>query len=51
MFSQMLHVGLNLDFNVVEEILESTRLELERNCQKHLFPGPKDDIEAVKVIP
>ncbi|KAB7497087.1 Protein fem-1-like protein B [Armadillidium nasatum] len=47
-FSQMLHVGLNLDFNVVEEILESTRLELERNCQKHLFPGPKDDIEAVK---
>ncbi|MCL4141303.1 UNVERIFIED_CONTAM: hypothetical protein GTU68_045574 [Idotea baltica] len=47
-FSQMLHVGLSLDFDVVEEVLEATLVELVRNSQKMIFPGPKDDVETVK---
>lgn len=45
----MLHVGLTLDFDVVEEVLMATLIELERNSHKLIFPGPKDDVEPLKV--
>ncbi|KAI9561961.1 Fem-1-like protein B [Daphnia sinensis] len=46
-FSQVLHVGLELPFNVLEEVLASTAMELERNQTKISNPGPKDDIEVI----
>jgi len=46
-FSQVLHVGLELSFEVLEEVLASTVLELERNQAKMSNPGPKDDVEVV----
>ena len=45
----MLHVGLELSFEVLEEVLASTVLELERNQAKMSNPGPKDDVEVVAV--
>lgn len=48
-FSQVLHVGLELPFPVLEEVLSSTVLELERNQSKLAHPGPKDDVEAIAV--
>ena len=50
-FSQVLHVGLELGFDVVEEVLASTVLELERNQMKLASPGAKDDPEVITVIP
>ena len=48
-FSQMLHVGVSLEFEVVQEVLEATVVELERNHLKLKCPGPKGDVEAIKV--
>ena len=48
-FSQMVHVGVELDFNIVFDVLEATVLELQRNHHKIANPGPKDDVEAIKV--
>lgn len=46
----MLHVGLELTFEVLEEVLAATVLELERNKARIADPGPKDDIEVIAVI-
>lgn len=46
----MLHVGLELSFEVLEEVLAATVLELERNKAKIAHPGPKDDVEVITVI-
>jgi len=46
-FSQVLHVGLELPFDVIEEVLSSTIIELERNQIKLANPGPKDDPEVI----
>ncbi|KAF4530186.1 hypothetical protein B566_EDAN001445 [Ephemera danica] len=47
-FSQMVHVGVDLNFSHVEVVLAATVLELERNKEKLLKPGPKDDVEQVQ---
>lgn len=47
-FSQMLHVGVQLEFEAVHEVLVATVLELKRNQEKIVCPGPKDDVETVK---
>ncbi|XP_067002835.1 protein fem-1 homolog B isoform X2 [Anabrus simplex] len=46
-FSQMIHVGVDLTFSHVEEVLAACVLELERNKDKLANPGPKDDVEQV----
>ena len=48
-FSQMVHVGVELEFGVVLDVLEATVLELQRNHAKIANPGPKDDVDVVKV--
>lgn len=45
----MLHVGVQLEFEAVHEVLGATVLELKRNKEKILSPGPKDDVENIKV--
>lgn len=45
----MLHVGVQLEFDVVHEVLGATVLELKRNQEKIHCPGPKDDVDTVKV--
>ena len=45
----MIHVGVNFEFEVIKEVLEATSIELERNCHKAVYPGPKDDVETIKV--
>lgn len=45
----MLHVGVQLEFEVVHEVLGATVLELKRNKDKILSPGPKDDVDNIKV--
>ncbi|KAK3879355.1 hypothetical protein Pcinc_016071 [Petrolisthes cinctipes] len=47
-FSQMLHVGVQLEFEAVHEVLSATVLELKRNKDKILCPGPKDDVDNIK---
>ncbi|XP_065334443.1 protein fem-1 homolog B isoform X2 [Cloeon dipterum] len=47
-FSQMIHVGVDLSFNYLELVLAATVLELERNKDKIANPGPKDDVELIK---
>lgn len=47
-FSQMLHVGVQLEFEAVHEVLGATVIELKRNKEKILCPGPKDDVENIK---
>lgn len=49
-FSQMLHVGVALDYNYVIDVLAAAILELERNKERFYRPGPKDDPESVMVI-
>lgn len=46
---QVLHVGLDLPFEVLEEVLAATVTELERNRYKLAHPGPKDDVEVIAV--
>lgn len=48
-FSQMIHVGVDLTFSQVEDVLAASVLELERNKEKIANPGPKDDVEQVMV--
>lgn len=48
-FSQMVHVGVELEFGVVLDVLEATVLELQRNHVKVANPGPKDDVDIIKV--
>ncbi|XP_047740597.1 protein fem-1 homolog B isoform X2 [Hyalella azteca] len=47
-FSQMVHIGADLDYRVVLEVLDSAVLELKCNHSKITNPGPKDDVEAIK---
>lgn len=49
-FSQMLHVGMEVTFDHVSKVLGSCVLELQRNKEKIANPGPKDDVETVTVI-
>lgn len=46
-FSQMIHVGVDLTFSHVEDVLAACVLELERNKEKIGNPGPKDDVEQI----
>lgn len=48
-FSQMIHVGVELEFCAVMEVIEAAILELQRNHNKVANPGPKDDVAAIKV--
>lgn len=45
----MIHVGVQLTFSQVEDVLAACVLELERNKEKIANPGPKDDVEQVMV--
>jgi hypothetical protein len=44
-FSQMIHVGVDLDFSQVLNVLEASVIELSRNKIKIQNPDPKDDID------
>ncbi|KAL6427861.1 hypothetical protein ACFW04_008359 [Cataglyphis niger] len=44
-FSQMIHVGVDLDFSQVINVLEASITELNRNKIKIQNPDPKDDID------
>ncbi|KAJ9592024.1 hypothetical protein L9F63_001463, partial [Diploptera punctata] len=46
-FSQMIHVGVDLTFSQVEDVLAASVLELERNKEKIANPSPKDDMDKV----
>jgi uncharacterized integral membrane protein len=45
----MIHVGVDLTFSQVKDVLAASVLELERNKEKIANPGPKDDVEQVLV--
>jgi hypothetical protein len=45
----MIHVGVDLTFSQVEDVLAASVLELERNKEKIANPGPKDDVEQIMV--
>lgn len=45
----MVHVGVDLSFDSVHTVLAATVLELDRNKDKIASPGPKDDVEQIKV--
>ena len=47
-FSQMINVGLEVDVISVKEVLNSTVIEIERNQEKIVNPGVKDDTEALR---
>lgn len=48
LFSQMIHVEtVDLRVGNVLQVLRSTILELDRNEQKMLNPGPKDDVDVI----
>lgn len=48
LFSQMIHVEtIDLRVGNVLLVLQSTIFELERNQQKMINPGPKDDVEVI----
>lgn len=47
-FSQMIKVGLEVDVTNVESVLSATVLEIERNQQRIVSPGPKDDPESLQ---
>ncbi|CAH1164240.1 unnamed protein product [Phaedon cochleariae] len=49
-FSQMLHVGVKVTYSHVFDVLSAAIVELERNRDKLVMPGPKDDPETVMVI-
>ncbi|KAL3285690.1 hypothetical protein HHI36_000221 [Cryptolaemus montrouzieri] len=46
-FSQMLHVGVRVNYDRVVRVLSAAILELERNKEKMAHPGPKDDPETI----
>merc|ERR1719347_1836585 len=47
-FSQMIEVGLEVDVMNVQQVLNSTVIEIERNQEKIANPGVKDDPEALQ---
>ncbi|KAL1129561.1 hypothetical protein AAG570_012506, partial [Ranatra chinensis] len=47
-FSQMIHVRVDLSFAHVESVLAAAVLELERNKMKLSNPTPKDDVQQLK---
>lgn len=48
-FSQMLHVGVELAYTHVVMVLRAAIIELERNKSKIANPGPKDDPDTIMV--
>lgn len=48
-FSQMIHVGVDLDFSQVINVLEASITELNRNKIKIQNPDSKDDIDQCVV--
>jgi hypothetical protein len=46
----MVHVGVDLRFDYLQVVLAATVLELDRNKEKIANPGPKDDVEQIKVV-
>ncbi|GJQ66144.1 putative ankyrin repeat protein [Trypoxylus dichotomus] len=46
-FSQMLHVGVEVTYDSVVQVLAAAVVELERNKTKSLRPGAKDDPETI----
>ncbi|XP_033211455.1 protein fem-1 homolog B isoform X2 [Belonocnema kinseyi] len=44
-FSQMIHVGVHLQFTQVLSVLEASVIEIERNKTKIHHPEPKDDVD------
>ncbi|RLU19802.1 hypothetical protein DMN91_008361 [Ooceraea biroi] len=44
-FSQMIHVGVDLDLSQVLNVLEASVIELDRNKAKIQNPDPKDDTD------
>lgn len=48
-FSQMLHVGVEVTYRNVVQVLSAAILELERNKAKLANPGPKDDPDTIMV--
>lgn len=48
-FSQMLHVGVEVTIQHVIKVLAASVLELQRNKEKIANPGPKDDVETITV--
>lgn len=49
-FSQMLHVGVEITFEHIKAVLAAAVSELERNQEKIENPGVKDDVEQIVVI-
>jgi len=45
----MIHVGVDLSFEYLSVVLAATVLEVDRNKEKIANPGPKDDVEQIKV--
>lgn len=45
----MIHVGVDLIYPTVEEVMLSALKELENNKRKIARPGPKDDVESIRV--
>lgn len=48
-FSQMIHVGVDIRYSEVESVMIACVKELENNKSKIADPGPKDDIETIQV--
>lgn len=49
LFSQMIHVDtIDLRVGNVLAVLKATILELERNMDKMIHPGPKDDVDVIQ---
>ncbi|XP_026286957.1 protein fem-1 homolog B [Frankliniella occidentalis] len=47
-FSQMIHVGVDLHYPEVESVMIAGVRELENNKSKIADPGPKDDVETIQ---
>lgn len=48
-FSQMLHVGVEVTYSSFSKVLSAAISELEKNKEKLASPGPKDDPETILV--
>jgi Fem-1 homolog b len=47
LFSQMINVDTEIKLSYVVQVLKSTIIELERNQEKIINPGPKDDVDVI----
>lgn len=47
-FSQMIHVGVDLHYPEIESVMIAALKELENNKHKIADPGPKDDVETIQ---